>query len=448
VVTRNGGGPEELESFDPAQVVREELQRRSGPWRFQTFFEDTIWQYEPPNRLSVSTPDRERRIYIEKAYGDRIRDAARAVLKSEIELTIDEIQVARPSRTDSNSPGRPGSLPTELTFETFVMGSQSRVAHAVALSITEKPGDAYNPVFICGPPGVGKTHLLQAICCRLREKASLEPLLLGSQEFVDRFTAAASRKNLDDFRERIREAHLLAIDDLQFLWGMESTREELFRTIDSFVRRRRQVVLSSTVPSGDAGDAAARMRSRFPSRLVAYLAPPEIETRIEILRRLAARRNCDLPLDVAQLIASRTEENVRELEGCLAQVLHTAASLNLPVDLVTAQLSLDPLPMTPGVRRSPSVASITFTVAEHFLVKEKDVTGPSQKRRVVLPRQIAMYLCRELTHRSLMDIGSQFGRRDHTTVIHAVRRVEDLKQKDHRVQRDLMVLKARILSRA
>jgi chromosomal replication initiator protein len=142
------------------------------------------------------------------------------------------------------------------------------------------------------------------------------------------------------------------------------------------------------------------------------------------------------------------ERNVRELEGNLVQVLHTASNLHLPVDLVTAQLALDPLPAAPGVRRSPSVASITFAVAEHFLVKERDVTGPSQKRRIVLPRQIAMFLCRELTHRSLMDIGSQYGGRDHTTVMHSIRRVEDLARRDHRVQRDLVVLKARILSRA
>ena len=448
MVSHNGREPEDPASSDPARLVREEVERRSSPWTFQTYFADAVWMFEPPNRLSISVPNRERRFDLERTQRDRIQDAARTVLYREIELDIVEAQPERPARAGAKPLARTGSLPfTELTFETFVTGPQSRVAHAVALTIAERPGEDYNPVFICGPPGVGKTHLLHAICCRLREKASLEPLLLGSQEFCDRFTEAVSKKSLDDFRSSIREVRLLAVEDVHFLAG-ESTREELFRTIDDLVRRGRQVVLSCTTLAGDLGTVAARMRSRFPGRLTAFLAPPEIETRIEILRRLAARRNCDLPLDVAQLIASRMEGSVRELEGNLIQVFHTANNLHLPVDLVTAQLALDPLPAAPGVRRSLSVASITVAVAEHFLVKERDVTGPSQKRRIVLPRQIAMFLCRELTHRSLMDIGSQYGGRDHTTVMHSIRRVEDLARRDHRVQRDLAVLKARILSRA
>ena len=194
------------ESFDPAQLVREEVQRRSSPWRFQAYFEDTIWQVnEPPNRLSVSTPDRERRLNIEKAYGDRIRDAARAVLKLEIELTIDEIQVARPSRTDSTpGPARVASPPSSPSKPS---SRDRRAAWLMPWPCPSRRSPEMPTIPLhCGPPGVGKTHLLQAICCRLREKTSLEPLLLGRRSSSIDSTAAASTKNLDDFRGRIREA--------------------------------------------------------------------------------------------------------------------------------------------------------------------------------------------------------------------------------------------------
>jgi chromosomal replication initiator protein len=336
-------------------------------------------------------------------------------------------------------------FPPELDLDGFVTGPHSRVAHAAALAVTEHPGE-YNPLFICGPTGVGKTHLLHAICGRFRELQGRNAAFLGSEEFLDAFTAAAETKTLELFRERFRDVDLLALDDVHFLGGMEGTQEELFRVLEALVRGRRQVVLSGSVRSGEVKGVVARLRSRFPGRLVAFLSPPELEARLEILRRLAARRGCELTPDVARFIALRSESSVRELEGNLTQVLHTAAALSTPIDLHAASMALDELPL-PG-RRPPSVPCITVAVAEHYLVKEKDLTGPSRKRNAVLPRQVAMFLCRELTHRSLMDIGSQFGGRDHSTVIHALRRVEDLVRTDQRVKRDLVVLRARILPRS
>jgi chromosomal replication initiator protein len=315
----------------------------------------------------------------------------------------------------------------KLTFDQFVIGDCNRLAHAAALTVAEMPGQAYNPLFICGPPGVGKTHLLSSIAgLLLTHNPGLAVRVTTGEAFTNEFLQALSGRHTEAFKSRFRHIDVLLVDDVQFLERKTRTEEEFFHTFNALYDCGRQIVLSSDRPPRDLQALEDRLRERFESGLVADVRPPEFATRMTILRKRAQHDDIDLndesPL---RLIAERVRDNVRAIEGALIRVV---AFSSLTGRKLTAELTREVLdglyPETQAVTRHgpPSIEEITQAACKRFGVTPDELVSSSRASRISWPRQVAMYLARELTDESLPAIGRQFGGRDHTTVLHAYRR--------------------------
>jgi chromosomal replication initiator protein len=339
-----------------------------------------------------------------------------------------------PDRRDARHTGAPprmsqaDALPNpKLTFDQFVIGDCNRLAHAAALSVAEMPGQAYNPLFICGPPGVGKTHLLNSIAdLLLAHNPGLAVRVTTGEAFTNEFLGALSGRNTEAFKSRFRHIDVLLVDDVQFLERKTRTEEEFFHTFNALYDRGRQVVLSSDRPPRDLQALEDRLRERFESGLVADIRPPELATRMTILRKRAQHDDLYLadesPL---RLIAERVHDNVRAIEGALIRVV---AYSSLTGRKLTAELTrevldgLYPASQPPIRHEPPSIGEITEAACKRCGLTPDELLSSSRASRISWPRQVAMYLARELTGESLPAIGRQFGGRDHTTVLHAYRR--------------------------
>jgi chromosomal replication initiator protein len=316
----------------------------------------------------------------------------------------------------------------KLTFDQFVIGDCNRLAHAAALAVAEMPGQAYNPLFICGPPGVGKTHLLSSIADLLiAHNPGLAVRVTTGEAFTNEFLGALSERNTEAFKSRFRHIDVLLVDDVQFLERKTRTEEEFFHTFNALYDCGRQIVLSSDRPPRDLQALEDRLRERFESGLVADIRPPDLATRMTILRKRAQHDDLNLTDESSlRLIAERVRDNVRAIEGALIRVV---AYSSLTGRTLTAELTREVLdglyPATaPSVRHGPpSIDDITEAACAQFGLTHDELLSPSRAARVSWPRQIAMYLARELTGESLPAIGRQFGGRDHTTVLHAHRRI-------------------------
>ncbi|MEU3522949.1 chromosomal replication initiator protein DnaA [Streptomyces sp. NPDC038707] len=350
-----------------------------------------------------------------------------------------------PGRPDGPSTGAPGPLaaqpapasgPGEPTarlnpkylFDTFVIGASNRFAHAAAVAVAEAPAKAYNPLFIYGESGLGKTHLLHAIGHYAR---SLYPgtrvRYVSSEEFTNEFINSIRDGKGDSFRKRYREMDILLVDDIQFLADKESTQEEFFHTFNTLHNANKQIVLSSDRPPKQLVTLEDRLRNRFEWGLITDVQPPELETRIAILRKKAVQEQLNAPPEVLEFIASRISRNIRELEGALIRVTAFASLNRQPVDLGLTEIVLKDL-IPGGEDSAPEITAtaIMAATADYFGLTVEDLCGTSRGRALVTARQIAMYLCRELTDLSLPKIGAQFGGRDHTTVMHADRKIRAL----------------------
>jgi chromosomal replication initiator protein len=312
------------------------------------------------------------------------------------------------------------------TFEAFVVGANNQFAHAACLAVSEAPARAYNPLFIYGGVGLGKTHLMQAIGQHIAGKRKPSKVLyITSEVFTNEFIDAIQNGTLMKFRKRYRQADVLLIDDIQFLGGKERSQEEFFHTFNALFDGHKQIVLSSDRPPSEINNLEQRLVSRFDWGLTAELQPPDVETRVAILRKKAAAMNVRLPDEVMQFIAERVRTNVRRLEGALTRVA-SFASLNggkTPLIERMEQLLKDLL--QEEARRAINVDQIQKRVAEHFDVRLADMTSKRRPANIAFPRQIAMFLARELTKLSLSEIGDAFGGRDHGTVLHAHRLVKE-----------------------
>lgn len=329
--------------------------------------------------------------------------------------------------------GRPEPEQVELTrlnpkytFDTFVIGASNRFANAAAVAVAEAPAKAYNPLFIYGDSGLGKTHLLHAIGHYAR---SLYPHVkvryVNSEEFTNDFINSIRDDKAANFQARYRDVDVLLIDDIQFLQGKMQTQEEFFHTFNTLHNANKQVVITSDVPPKLLSGFEERMRSRFEWGLLTDVQPPDLETRIAILRKKAIQEKLSVPADVLEFIASRISTNIRELEGALIRVTAFASLNRQPVDIGLAQIVLKDL--IPNEQSSEiSSATIMAQTADYFGLTIEDLQSASRTRLLVTARQIAMYLCRELTDMSLPKIGEQFGGRDHTTVMHAERKIREL----------------------
>ncbi|MGK5630209.1 chromosomal replication initiator protein DnaA [Streptomyces sp. URMC 123] len=326
-------------------------------------------------------------------------------------------------------PGEPTArLNPKYLFDTFVIGASNRFAHAAAVAVAEAPAKAYNPLFIYGESGLGKTHLLHAIGHYAR---SLYPgtrvRYVSSEEFTNEFINSIRDGKADAFRKRYRDMDILLVDDIQFLASKESTQEEFFHTFNTLHNANKQIVLSSDRPPKQLVTLEDRLRNRFEWGLITDVQPPELETRIAILRKKAVQEQLNAPPEVLEFIASRISRNIRELEGALIRVTAFASLNRQPVDLGLTEIVLKDL-IPGGEDAAPEITAgaIMAETAQYFGLTVEDLCGSSRSRVLVTARQIAMYLCRELTDLSLPKIGAQFGGRDHTTVMHADRKIRAL----------------------
>ena len=316
-------------------------------------------------------------------------------------------------------------LNPKYVFESFVIGSSNRFAHAAAVAVAEAPAKAYNPLFVYGESGLGKTHLLHAIGHYARNLYGVRVRYVNSEEFTNDFINSIRDDKAQAFQRRHRDVDILLIDDIQFLQGKTQTQEEFFHTFNTLHNANKQVVITSDLPPKQLGGFEERMRSRFEWGLITDVQPPDLETRIAILRKKAAQERMIAPDDVLEYIASRISTNIRELEGALIRVTAFASLNRQSVDLPLAEIVLKDLIPSEG---GPEItaAEIIGQTAAYFGLTIDDLQGSSRSRVLVNARQIAMYLCRELTELSLPKIGQQFGNRDHTTVMHADRKIRQL----------------------
>ncbi|MFI7037747.1 chromosomal replication initiator protein DnaA [Microbispora rosea] len=351
---------------------------------------------------------------------------------------------ARGGRTS----GEPARLNAKYTFETFVIGASNRFAHAAAVAVAEAPAKAYNPLFIYGDSGLGKTHLLHAIghyAQSLYDGARVR--YVSSEEFTNDFINSIRDHKADGFRSRFRAVDILLVDDIQFLEGKEQTQEEFFHTFNTLHNASKQIVISSDRAPKQLVTLEDRLRNRFEWGLITDVQPPELETRIAILRKKAIQEGLAAPPDVLEYIASRIATNIRELEGALIRVTAFASLNRQSVDIQLAEIVLKDL-ISEDASPEITISLIMSTTAEYFGVSLDDLCGSSRSRALVTARQIAMYLARELTDLSLPKIGQQFGGRDHTTVMHAERKIRSLMAERRSMYNQVNELTTRIKQRA
>ncbi|HZC70367.1 MAG TPA: chromosomal replication initiator protein DnaA [Jatrophihabitans sp.] len=343
---------------------------------------------------------------------------------------------------------RAARLNPKYTFDTFVIGSSNRFTHAAAVAVAEAPARAYNPLFIYGDSGLGKTHLLHAIGHYARRlQPGLRTRYVSSEEFTNDFINSVRDDKMQAFQTRYRSVDVLLIDDIQFLERAERTQEEFFHTFNTLHNANKQIVISSDKAPRQLNSLEDRLRTRFEWGLISDVQAPDLETRIAILRKKAAQEGMSPPPDVLEFIASRIQSNIRELEGALIRVTAFASLNHQAVELGLAEMVLRDLV---GEIETPeiSAATIMAVTAEYFSVNLDDLTGSSRSRVLVSARQMAMYLCRELTDLSLPKIGEKFGNRDHTTVMHAERKIRAQMTEKMTVYNQISELTSRIKLRA
>jgi chromosomal replication initiator protein len=416
---------------------------------FGTWFDDVESRELNDEQFVLSVPNDFTREWIEGHFLDLIGAAVRDALggKRRIRLIVEqEVESAGPV---PEPPEAPEPARTEMsqkyTFDSFVIGSSNRFAHAAALAVAEAPAQAYNPLFIYGGTGLGKTHLLQAIGQYVGEHSrKLSVRYITSETFMNDFINSLRDKRIEGFKQRYRTYDLLLIDDIQFLEHKERIQEEFFHTFNSLYEAGRQIVISSDRPPREISTLEERLRSRFEWGLITDIQPPDLETRIAILRKKVKTDGIHVPdQQVLTFIAGRVTTNIRELEGALTRVV---AFSSLTGRAMTVELSQDVLKdvFPQGAAPEVSIEGIQTAVTDRFGLSMEELCGERRSQNIVYPRQVAMYLSRELTDASLPKIGREFGGRDHTTVIHATSKIARLIREDRSVYNLVQELTARI----
>ena len=355
--------------------------------------------------------------------------------QSPTEKTIQEVE-------SDDLPGqrKTSALINRYTFENFVVGSSNRLAHAASLAVAERPAQAYNPLFLYGGVGLGKTHLLHAIgnhCLKHQQSV----LYVTSEEFTNDLINAIRAHTTQIFREKYRHIDILLIDDIQFIAGKESTQEEFFHTFNSLHGQEKQIIITSDRPPKALVTLEERLRSRFECGLAADIQPPDFETRVAILRSKSERMGRVIPNEIIETIARRVQSNIRELEGSLTRVLALSDLGNLPLNTKLVEVALSDLLPKPSTIEPAEVMS---QVAGAFGVSVQNLIGPDRRQEVVLPRQVAMYLLREEANYSLPKIGEAMGGRDHTTVMYACQKITDMLERDDKLRRQVIKIREQI----
>ncbi|WP_027877873.1 chromosomal replication initiator protein DnaA [Meiothermus cerbereus] len=347
----------------------------------------------------------------------------------------------------ASTPAKPQEARARLNpkyiFENFVVGQNNNLAHAAAVAVAESPGNAYNPLFIYGGVGLGKTHLMHAVGHSVAQRFPDKKIeYVSTETFTNELINAIREDRMTEFRDRYRSVDLLLVDDIQFIAGKERTQEEFFHTFNALYEARKQIILSSDRPPKDILTLEARLRSRFEWGLITDIQPPDLETRVAILKMNSEYRNMRIPEEVLEYIAKQITSNIRELEGALMRVIAYASLNGVQLSKAVAIKALSDVFSASETSQSPE--EILKAVAEHYNLKLEELRGAGRRKEVVIPRQIAMYLIREMTHASLPEIGQFFDGRDHTTVLYAIQKIQESLDTDPSIQQAIKGIKERL----
>ncbi len=405
---------------------------------FNTWFRPTRLLFETGNTLAIQVPNTHFRDWLTKHYTGVIHESLDELDRKEIDVVFEAAvatsePVSSPASPANSSvasqPKEPPALNPKYTFDSFVVGTSNQFAHAAARAVAESPSRAYNPLFIYGGVGLGKTHLLHAIGQQIwQQKQNLWLVYISAEKFMNDLINAIRYDRILDFRRRLRSIDVLLIDDIQFIAGKERTQEEFFHTFNALYDAQKQIAITSDSPPRAIPTLEERLHSRFEWGLTADIQAPDLETKVAILRKKADAERVYIPDNVAIFIASKIKSNVRELEGSLIRLIAFSSLTGKAIDLDLAQEVLRDL--LPNDHRIINLDMIQKFVADHYSLKISDLKARNNSKSVALPRQIAMYLARQLTGASLPDIGKSFGGKHHSTVIHSIRKVKDMRSAD------------------
>lgn len=415
---------------------------------FDTWFGGTqIVAYDASqSRVKVFVPTMFARNWLAANYTTIIQNSLIALTEQEYTVVFDTTLQLNETAAATEEEIRENSLipatgnkhlNARYTFETFVIGASNRFAHAASLAVAETPAKAYNPLFIYGGVGLGKTHLMHAVGHHVLQQNPVANILyLSSERFINEFIMSIRENSTDAFRDRYRSIDVLLIDDIQFLANKEQTQEEFFHTFNALHEAGKQIVISSDRPPKEIPTLEDRLRSRFEWGLITDIQPPDLETRIAILQRKAKADGLMVPEEVAYFIATQINSNIRELEGALIRVMAFSSLINQDISVELAEQALKDI-ISPDRPKAITVSQIQKVIGDHFGLKVEELKAKKRTKHVAFARQIAMYLTRELTDMSLPKIGDAFGGRDHTTVLHAYDKVSTEISRDHQLKATL-----------
>lgn len=452
---RNGGAPK-LENLNELwNKTLQAIEKKVSKPSFETWLKSTAASHIDGDTLVILAPNEFARDWLEDRYTHLIADTLEEIIGAKLDIkfiipleqTANEFpaekiakKISQPTSTLHNDAPK-SMLNPKYTFDTFVIGSGNRFAHAASLAVAEAPAKAYNPLFIYGGVGLGKTHLMHAIGHYVLEhNPDAKVVYLSSEKFTNEFINSIRDNKAVEFRNKYRNVDVLLIDDIQFLAGKEQTQEEFFHTFNALHEEEKQIVISSDRPPKEIPTLEDRLRSRFEWGLITDITPPDLETRIAILRKKAKADNLDIPNEVMLYIANQIDTNIRELEGALIRVVAYSSLTNQDI---TADLAAEALKdIIPNKKpKLLTILDIQKKVGEHYNVKLEDFKSKKRTKSIAFPRQIAMYLARELTDSSLPKIGMEFGGRDHTTVIHAHEKISKMMEEDEQLKKKIEEIK-------
>ncbi len=412
---------------------------------FASWFSDLRAVELTGDSLLVSAPNDFTRTWIEEHFRGLLNNATREVAGDGASVRLTVLETPPVELVREPEVRRSDGLNPKYTFDTFVIGSSNRFAHAAALAVAEAPAKAYNPLFIYGGTGLGKTHLLQAIAAYVGQHSPrLSSRYVTSETLTNDFINSIREKRVEAFKQRYRHYDVLLVDDIQFLEHKERIQEEFFHTFNTLYEAGRQIILSSDRPPRDIATLEERLRSRFEWGLIVDIQPPDLETRIAILRKKVTTDGIHVPdAQLLTFIAGRISTNIRELEGALTRVVAFSSLTGRPMSVDLAQEVLEDV-FPQGEPPQISIERIQEVVSDRFGISVQELVGQRRSRAVVYPRHVAMYLCRELTDSSLPKIGDRFGGRDHTTVINATSNITKMIREDRGVYNLVQELTARV----
>jgi len=425
--------PEEIWHKSLAQI-----EERVGSNIIDLWFRPIKLSQIKEQQATIEIPNRFFKDWIEDNYPDIIADSIGRILGTPLTVrykiaekmdpTVRKLDIRLESRRQKLA-SRGIYLNPKYTFENFVIGQSNQFAHAAAKAVAEAPGKIYNPLFIYGGVGLGKTHLMTAIGnAVIDKKPDISVIFVSAEQFTNEVVSAIRHQKMGELKEKYRNLDLLLLDDIHFIANKTQTQEEFFHTFNTIYERQRQIVISSDRPPKEIGAVTDRLRSRFSMGLIADIQPPELETKVAILQRKAETEKIFVPEDVAYYLASKVKSNIRELEGCLIRLGAQSSLTGRPINKDMAKNILQDL--IEDDEKPVTTDQIQKIVSEHFAIKLSDMKAKKRTKEVALPRQIAMYLSKQLTNLSLSDIGKNFGGKDHATVIYACKQVEEKRAKE------------------